>query len=68
MEKIELSVKGMTCGGCEKSVQRALFARDGVSEVEASFKDGKVWVAFDEGKTTASDLSQAITDAGFDVV
>ena len=61
-------VQGMTCGGCEKSVTRALSALDGVVQVEASHSDDKVEVVVADDGPDRERLGAAIEDAGFDVV
>ena len=68
MEKIELKVEGMTCGGCSSSVEKALNAKDGVKEVSASHEEDKVSVDFDPAVIAQAAIEAAIEDAGFDVV
>jgi len=68
MAKINLKVEGITCGGCEKSIQNALLARPGVTQVNASCDSGTVDIDFDDGQIQQDVLKQAIEDAGFDVV
>lgn len=66
-ESVTISVSGMKCGGCEKTVTTALNAIDGVILVKASFQDKTVEVEFDSSKTDLDSLEDAITDAGFTV-
>lgn len=68
MEKIQIKVNGMTCGGCENSVKKALSAHAGVNEVAASHQQGTVDIGFDPARIQQAQLEQAIEDAGFDVV
>ena len=42
MEKVELKVEGMTCGGCVKSIQNALNGRNGVDNAVADLEAGTV--------------------------
>jgi copper chaperone len=67
MEKIELKVEGMTCGGCVKSIQNALTGRKGVNNAVADLEAGTVAIEFDGKLIQRSALEQAIVDAGFDV-
>jgi copper chaperone len=67
MEKVELKVEGMTCGGCVKSIQNALTARKGVNSAVADLEAGTVAIEFDGKVIQRSVLEQAIVDAGFDV-
>ena len=68
MTTLTLTVEGMSCGGCEKSIRNALLAREGVNDVNPSHEAGTVTVDFDEGKIDAAQLATAIEDSGFDVV
>jgi len=68
MEKIEIKVDGMTCGGCVSSIQKALNARDGVKEVAGSVEDKTVTIDFDPAVIGQVKLEEAIEQAGFDVV
>jgi copper chaperone CopZ len=68
MATINLKVEGITCGGCEKSIQKALLAHDGVSSASASHEAGMVDINYDDAQIQPEALKQAIEDAGFDVV
>jgi len=68
LKTIEISVKGMTCGGCENTVKESVSALAGVTECKASFKEEKAVVKYDSTKTTAIDLEKAIAEAGYEVV
>jgi copper chaperone len=67
MERVEIRVEGMTCGGCVKSIENALTSRDGVDSATADLDSGTVIVSFDSSKIQKPALEQAIVDAGFDV-
>jgi copper chaperone len=67
VEQIKLQVEGMTCGGCVKSIQNALTARDGVSEASADLDNATVTVDFDPAIIQEIAIRTAIEDAGFDV-
>jgi copper chaperone len=67
MATINLNVDGITCGGCEKSIRKALLEQEGVNDVHASHETGVVAIDFDDGKIQQAQLKQAIEDAGFDV-
>jgi len=67
MDKVEIKVEGMTCGGCVKSIQNALNGRNGVDNAVADLEAGTVAIEFDGKLIQRSVLEQAIVDAGFDV-
>ena len=65
--KTEFKVQGMTCGGCERSVQNALTGQKGVVAAKADRVSGTVVVEFDPAQIQQAALAQAITAAGFQV-
>jgi copper chaperone len=67
MEKVEIKVAGMTCGGCERSVQNALTSRKGVAAAKADRNAGMVAVEFDPALIQRAALEKAIAEAGFKV-
>lgn len=64
MAERTLSVTGMACDGCEQSVEEALEALDGVSQVEADHQRETVALTV-EGDITESDLAAAVDEAGY---
>jgi copper chaperone CopZ len=66
-ETLQLSVTGMTCGGCENAVKRTLLQTDGVEEVTASHAENLVGVTFDPAKVTPVVLREKIESLGYDV-
>ncbi len=66
-QNISLNVTGMKCGGCEANIRNTVSALTGVQSVEASSKENRVIVSFDEGKTSLDDIKNAIVSAGFTV-
>ena len=67
MEKVQIKVSGMTCGGCERSVQNALTSRQGVASAKADRTAGVVSVEFDPVVIARAAIEKAITEAGFKV-
>lgn len=67
METVQIKVSGMTCGGCERSVQNALTSRQGVASAKADRNAGLVSVVFDPAVVQRAALEKAITEAGFRV-
>jgi copper chaperone len=66
MQTTTLEVKGMTCGGCVRGVERVLKAIPGVTAVDVTLADGKVRVEFD-GTPPGAQFKKAIEDAGYEV-
>jgi copper chaperone len=67
MEQLTLHVTGMTCGGCENAVTRAVSRLDGIAHVTASHQNERVIVDFDAAKVDRARITAAITNAGYHV-
>jgi copper chaperone len=67
MDTIELTVTGMTCGGCENAVKRAVSTLPGVESVTASHAANQVTVTFDPARVDRSQLTQKIETLGYQV-
>lgn len=62
-EKITLKIEGMTCGHCEKSVNRIISEIAGVSECSVSLQNASAEVTFDNLKTTKHLIIKAVNDS-----
>lgn len=60
-----LSIGGMHCAMCVKTVERSLISLDGVREATVNLATEKARVVFDAEKTTLSELGQAVAAAGY---
>jgi copper chaperone CopZ len=67
MGTLTLRVTGMTCGGCENAVKRALGRLEGVSEVTASHIEEQVGVTFDPAVVTPDQIRSKIAAIGYTV-
>lgn len=65
--KIEVTISGMTCTGCEQTIKASVTKLDGVSDVKADFKEGKAIVNFNSSLTDTSKIRIAITQSGYKV-
>lgn len=65
--KIEVSISGMTCTGCEQTIQTSVTKLEGVSTVKADYKSGKAIVDFNPDLTDTSKIRIAITHSGYKV-
>lgn len=63
---VNLSIKGMTCGGCENTLTTALNEVPGVIKVGSiSHEAGEASVYLDSRKGTSEAMVKAITDKGY---
>ena len=67
-ETIEMSIAGMSCVGCSKTIEAALGRVDGVDDATIYFPTAKAVVTFRPASTSRSAIVAAIQGAGFTVV
>jgi len=62
---VALTVHGMMCSSCQKSVEKALFKLEGVADVRVDIKKNLVEVRYDGKKATPRQMVEALEKAGF---
>lgn len=68
VEKISLSIRGMSCASCVSRVERALSQLDGVLQVSVNLATEKANVQFLHGVVSLADFQQTVQEAGYDVL
>jgi copper chaperone len=63
MERLSLSITGMSCGHCVSRVTKALGALDGVSVEHVEV--GAAKLSYDPEKVTGERIVRAVDDLGF---
>ncbi len=67
VQLVPMSIKGMTCGGCESSVTAELSKVQGVVKVlTISYKDGAALVLVDPTKAKTETLATAVSNKGYE--
>ena len=66
MQTLSFDVRGMTCGGCTRGVQRALSKLDGVSHAEVTLRPGIATIVADPARVTPIQIETAIAKLGYD--
>ena len=67
-KSVTLKVNGMTCGGCAKSIEKALMKTDGVLDARVSHPKREAVVSYDDQKVTVDKIKAVIVDTGYTVV
>ena len=67
MEKTKLKIGGMSCEHCVKTVTDALTELPGVRRAKVNLRKAEAVVHFDTSRVTPTHLTEAITEAGFEV-
>ena len=65
MERRTIAVRGMHCGGCERTLVRAIGALPGVERALADHIAEEVEVQYDPARVTPDELRAAVREAGF---
>lgn len=67
MASLHLYIGNMHCGGCEKAVEGAVSALEGVISVKSDYGQGEAWVTY-QPPCNAHRIQEAIEKAGYEVV
>jgi copper chaperone CopZ len=65
--QMDVLVEGMTCTGCENTINTGVSEIAGVIEVKSSFQDGKTFVKYDSTLTNINKISEVISEKGYSV-
>ncbi len=66
--EVVINVNGMTCEGCENAINAGVKGLDGIATVESSFEDKCTKVKYDENVTSLEEITEKITETGYEVV
>ncbi|QHQ60538.1 heavy metal translocating P-type ATPase [Anaerocolumna sedimenticola] len=64
-KEITISVAGMTCAACARTIEKAVGKLDGVERSTVNFATEKATVHYDPQKIRLSEIKDAITKAGY---
>lgn len=64
---IEVSIGGMTCTGCEQTIQAGITRLEGIKSVKASYVAGNAMVEYYPGITDTVKIKAAIKGSGYTV-
>ena len=65
MTRLNLTVTGMNCTGCEARIATVLARVDGVSHVAADHAAGTVVIDYDPATVEATAITERLADAGY---
>jgi copper chaperone CopZ len=64
---LNMTVNGMTCGNCARSVERKLTATPGVTKVDVDLDAARATVEYDTGLVKPEVLAAAVRELGYEV-
>ena len=62
---VELAIQGMTCTGCEQTIQSGISSLKGVKQVKANFRNGKTFIEFIPEIADTNQIKERITASGY---
>lgn len=68
MEKKTVTVTGMTCASCVRTVERSVKKLEGIESVNINLATEKLTVEYDEAKTNIDMIKTQIKSSGYDTV
>jgi len=66
-ETLHLTVQGMTCGNCARSVERKLASTPGVTRAVVDLNAAAATVEYDAGLVKPAALAEAVRQLGYQV-
>jgi len=67
-QTLVIRVGGMTCGGCEMTIENAVAGIPGVGDIDANHLDSTATVIFDPSVTSIKQISDTINMTGYVVL
>lgn len=65
VQKVELSIDGMTCTGCESAIQKTIDAFEGVYSSKADHQSGMAIIEIDSLAANITTIEEAINELGY---
>ena len=62
-----VTIKGMSCEGCEHHIKQEVTKIKGISAVDVSYQKGAATVKYDSKKTSLADIKKAVDATGYKV-
>jgi copper ion binding protein len=66
-QTLTLPVRGMTCGGCVRTVEKKLSGTPGVAKVTVDLEGARATIEYDESKVQPQALADAVRQLGYEV-
>lgn len=66
-ESLNLSVRGMTCANCARSVERTLTSTPGVTKAVVELQGERAYVEYDPSIVKPEVIEKAVRELGYEV-
>jgi mercuric ion transport protein len=68
IEKVEISISGMTCKACEAHINSEICKLSGIVKSNVSYEKGKGIFEYDSSKTNSAEIEKSIHSTGYVVI
>jgi copper chaperone CopZ len=68
VEKYNVKIEGMTCTGCEQTIQNVVSGFEGIKKVEASYEKGYAIIEAEEGKLDTLAIKEKVSESGYQIL
>jgi mercuric ion transport protein len=68
LKKIDFSIEGMTCEGCESNINGALNKLNGIIDLKTLYEKKNSVIQFDSSKTSTKQIKRAILSTGYQII
>ena len=65
VNKVKMSVDGMTCMSCVSNIKKAITSLEGVDNVEVSLEKRMAYVTYDSSKVKPEQIQKVVNDKGY---
>lgn len=66
-QNLSLTIVGMTCQGCVKSVKNAILTLEGIQSCEVDFVNHQADIVYDDTLVQSEAITNVVEEAGFDI-
>jgi copper chaperone CopZ len=66
-QTLSMPVRGMTCGGCVRTVEKKLSSTPGVTKVAVDLEGARATIEYDASAVQPEALANAVRQLGFEV-
>lgn len=67
IKKVELNIEGMTCNGCEKTIEANVMKLEGVKAIKANHETGKANLEYDASNVDMEAIKKVVAKKGYTV-
>ncbi|ALO17177.1 Copper-ion-binding protein [Salinivirga cyanobacteriivorans] len=67
LQQVEMTIEGMTCNGCEQTIEANVMKLDGIKSIKADHETGKASLEYDAANADMAEIKKVIAEKGYNV-